>query len=168
MSTAAAPVTQKVSWLKRIGQFFGKVLGIVATDAKPIEQIAVPVAEALLPQFVPLIATADGIFSAIVKEAVAAESAAAAVGQAAGTGAAKLAAALTNIGPVIDNWVASNFPGASQISAVAKSGLISAVVAIVNEIDGTGIAAGTGVAAAPAATMTPVGSGSQVTATVGS
>ena len=141
MSTAATPVAAapKVSWLKKIGLFFGKILGIVATETQSVEKIAVPVAEALLPQFVPMIQTADGIFSNIVKEAVAAESAAAAVGQAAGTGVQKLAAVLTNSGPMIDNWIASNFPGAAQVSTAAKSGLISAVVAILNEVDGGSI-----------------------------
>ena len=63
MSTAAAPVAAapKVSWLKKIGLFFGKILGIVATETQSVEKIAVPVAEALLPQFVPMIQTADGI-----------------------------------------------------------------------------------------------------------
>jgi hypothetical protein len=160
MATTAPAIPAKVSWLKRIGQFFGKVLGIVATDAKPIEAIAKPVAEALLPQFVPLIEAADSIFSNIVKECVAAEAAAAAVGQAAGTGAAKLAVALSNVGPLVDNWISSNFPGAVQVSQVAKSGLVSAVVAILNEVQGTGIvvsggpAPATSSAPAPAATTT--------------
>ena len=123
------------SWLSKVGSFFGKILGIVATEAKPIEQIAKPVAEALLPQFVPLIDTADSIFSKIVSEAVIAESAKAAIGQATGSGAQKLEAVLTNVGPLIDGWITSNFPGSAAVSTAAKSGLVNAVVAILNEVD---------------------------------
>lgn len=134
MSTTPV-LAPKQSWLSKVGSFFGKILGIVATDAQPIEKIAEPVALALLPQFAPLINTADGIFSKIVAEAVVAESAKAAVGQATGSGPAKLEAVLANVGPVIDGWVSSNFPGAATLSTVAKSGLVNAVVAILNEID---------------------------------
>jgi hypothetical protein len=137
MSTAPSPVTAapKVSWLKHIGNFFVKLIKIVATDVAPAEKIAVPVAEGLLPEFIPLITTADGIFSKIVSWAVSAETAVASGGATTGGGPQKLAAVLTNLSPVLDQWVASNFPGAKQVSDVQKAGLINAVVAILNEID---------------------------------
>lgn len=176
MSTAPTPAAPaKVSWLKRLGQFFGKVLGVIATTAQPIEKMALPVAQALLPQFAPLISTADGIFSSIVREAVAAESALAAVGQATGTGPQKLAIVLQNIGPAVDNWVTSNFPGAKQISTAAKSGLVSAVVGILNEVEGTnatlaptpGTSAAGNMGSAPAPAPNP-GTGTISTTAVGS
>jgi hypothetical protein len=148
MATTPVPAP-KQSWLSKVGSFLGKILGVVATEAAPIEKIAEPVALALLPQFAPLINEADGIFSKIVSEAVVAESAKAAVGQATGSGAEKLAAVLTNIGPVIDGWVNSNFPGAATVSTVAKSGLVNAVVAILNEIEPSAVAAGLSAPAAP-------------------
>ena len=132
------PVTPapKISWLKKVGQVFAKIIHVIATDAAPIEKIAVPVAEALMPQFIPLINVADGIFSNIVKEAVAVETVSTAA-SAAQTGQQKLEAVLVNIGPVLDQWVSANFPGSAQVSAVQKAGLVNAVVAILNEIEGT-------------------------------
>ena len=152
MSTAPAPVVAAphVSWLKKVGQFFGKVIKAIATDAAPIEKIAVPVAETLLPAFAPLIQTADGIFSRIVSEAVTAETVISGVGT--GTGAQKLEQVLTSIGPVIDGWVSANFPGAKQVSTVQKSGLINAVVAILNEIDPSAMASPVAVSATTPAT----------------
>lgn len=118
------------SWLSKVGAFIGKILG-VASKAEPT---AAALASALLPQFAPEIALADDIFNKIVKEALVAEAAAAAAGQATGSGPQKLEAVLANIGPVLDGWVAANFPGQKQVSAVAKSGLVNAVVAILNEL----------------------------------
>lgn len=118
------------SWLSKVGGFIGKILGI----AQKAEPSAVAVAAALLPQFAPEIALADDIFNKIVKEALAAEAAMAAAGTQNGTGPQKLAAVLSNIGPVLDGWVAANFPGNKQVSDVAKSGLVNAVVAILNEL----------------------------------
>ena len=129
------PVAPKQSFLQKLGSIFGKVLKAITGAGVTIEKAAVPVAEALLPEFTPLIQVADGIFSNIVKEAIAAESVQAAAGTQTGTGAQKLAAVLANVGPVIDTYVAANFPGASKVSTVAKSGLISAVVGILNELD---------------------------------
>lgn len=131
MSSTPAP---KQSFLSKIGSFFSKVIHVIATDAAPIEKIAVPVAEALLPEFVPLIQTADGIFSNIVKEAVAAETVQAVAGTATGSGPQKLATVLAAVGPLLDQWVAANFPGAKAISDAQKAGLVNAVVAILNEI----------------------------------
>ena len=135
MSTTP-PVTPPVkqSWLSKVGHWFGKVLKIIATDAQPIEKIALPVAEALLPAFAPEIAMADALFTKIVNEAVAAESVMASAGTATGTGPQKLAQVLGNIGPVLDAWTAANFPGSKQISDASKAGLVNAVVAILNDI----------------------------------
>ena len=121
------------SWLSKVGTFLGKVLKIVATDAKPMADIAAPVVEALLPQFATGIQAADNLVTSIAKQAVLAEGVAAAAGQQS-TGPAKLETVLTNIGPSIDAWVASNFPGASAVSAASKAGLVNAVVGIMNEI----------------------------------
>lgn len=118
------------SWLAKVGAFIGKVLG-VATKAEPT---AAALATALLPQFAPEIALADDLFNKIVKQALAAEATFAAAGNATGTGPQKLAQVLAAIGPDLDQWVANNFPGQKQVSDVAKSGLINAVVAILNEL----------------------------------
>jgi len=120
------------SWLSKVGAFLGKIIGI----AQKIEPTAVNITEALLPQFAPLIGTADTLFQAIIKEVVAVEATFAAAGNAAGTGAQKLAAALGTVGPIVDNWVASAFPGAAKVSDIAKTGLINSVVTLLNEIEG--------------------------------
>ena len=135
MSTPVTPtVPAKQSWLSKIGSFIAKVARVVVTDVAPAEKIAVPVAEALLPEFIPLIATADGIFSNIVKEVVNAETVQAVAGTATGTGAQKLAQVLAASGPILDQWVAANFPGATQVADAQKAGLINAIVAILNAI----------------------------------
>jgi hypothetical protein len=128
------PVPPKQSWLSKVGHFIAKVAKIIITDVAPAEKIAVPVAEALLPEFIPLIATADGIFSNIVKEVVNAETLQAVAGTATGTGPQKLAQVLAASGPLLDQWVAANFPGTKQVSDAQKAGLINAIVAILNEI----------------------------------
>jgi len=129
MATTPTPAP-KESWLSKVGAFLGKILGI----AQKAEPSAVAVAEALLPQFAPEIALANDIFSKIVKYCLVAETSMAYAGTATGTGAQKLEAVLANVGPMLDAWVAANFPGQKQVSAVAKSGLINAVVAILNEL----------------------------------
>jgi len=136
VTTAAPP---KVSWLKHVGQFLGKVLGIVAKDAKPIADTAATVTEALYPQFAPEISAADNLVTNIAKEALDAEVAAAAAGSQ-NSGPAKLNAVLANVGPAVDDWVAAKFPGAKQVSAASKAGLVNAVVAIMNEVEGAPIA----------------------------
>lgn len=133
MSSAATPAP-KVSWLKHVGQVIGKILVIIATKVAPEADLASKVAEAMLPQFTPEIQAADNLIDNIAKEAVGAEAMASAAGTATGTGAQKLQAALVNSGPAIDAWVASRFPGATQVSNAAKAGLVSAVVTIMNEI----------------------------------
>jgi hypothetical protein len=138
MATTPTPAP-KQSWLSKVGQFFSKVIKVVVTDAAPAEKIAVPVAEALLPEFAPLINTADGIFSGIVKECVNAETLQAVAGTATGSGPQKLAQVLAATGPLLDTWVSQNFPGAAQVSQAQKAGLINAVVAILNEISPTAV-----------------------------
>lgn len=134
MSTPVTPaVPAKVSWLKRIGSFFAKVLAVVAKDGKPVIDDAAKVAEIVLPQFAPLIVSADNIADNIIQEAVAAEAMEQA-GAAAQGGPAKLDAVLLAAGPAIDNWVSSRFPGANKVSDAAKAGLISALVDLVNDV----------------------------------
>jgi len=118
-----------------VGAVVGKVLKAVATVAKPVDDIATPVLEALFPQFAAPIAAQDALVTKIATEAVAVESAAAAAGTQTGTGAQKLEAVLEATGPAINAWVAANFPGAKEVSTAAQAGLVNAVVAILNEID---------------------------------
>ena len=137
MSTTSTTSTStaKVTWLSKVGAVVGKVLKAIATVAKPVDDIATPVLEALFPQFAAPIAAQDALVTKIATEAVAVESAAAAAGTQTGTGAQKLEAVLNASGPAIDAWVAANFPGAKAVSAASKAGLVNAVVAILNEID---------------------------------
>lgn len=114
-----------MSWLKKVGVFLGKLVGIVAKA----EPTAVSIAEALLPEYSALIAGGNVIFQTILKEIVAAE---AALG--AGTGPQKLAAVIAAVGPAIDGWIAASFPGTKQVSEAVKTGLVNAVVAVLNEI----------------------------------
>lgn len=130
MASPTNPLPPKQSWLSKVGAFFGKILGVV----QKAEPSAVAVASALLPQFAPEIALADDIFNRVVKEALIAEATMAAAGTATGTGAQKLAAVLSNIGPVLDGWVAANFPGQKQVSETVKSGIVNAIVALLNEL----------------------------------
>lgn len=138
-------MSASTSWLANVGKTIGgiakKVLAFLGKDAKPVADIAATVATGLFPQFAPEIAEADNLVTNISKEAIAVEGAAAAAGAAAGTGAQKLEAVLANIGPAIDNWVSSNFPGAKQVSTAAKSGLVNAVVGIMNELGGGSVSA---------------------------
>lgn len=128
MATTPAPAPHQ-SWLQKIGHVIAEVLGIV----QKAEPTVVSFTEALLPQFAPFIASADTMFQNIVKEIIAAEAAAAAAGQV-GTGPQKLAAVLANVGPMLDNWVASNFPGAAKLADATKAGLVNAVVAVLNDV----------------------------------
>ena len=135
-----------LSFMKRMGHILGQVLGFISKDAQVIEPIAVKVAEALLPQFAAEIQVADNIFSKIVKQAIVTQGLVTATG-AATTNAAKFNALLANIGPELDQWVASNLPGVKAVSAINKSNLVQAVIAIANEEETT-------VALAPAAQAT--------------
>jgi hypothetical protein len=119
-----------MSWLKKIGGVLASILGI----AQKVEPTIVGFTEALLPQFAPFIASADTIFQNIVKEIVTAEVAAVAANQTTGGGAQKLAAVLANVGPSLDNWIQSNFPGSAALATATKAGLVNAVVAVLNDI----------------------------------
>jgi hypothetical protein len=134
MSTPATPVVAKTSWLKHVGQVIGKILGIVAKDAKPIADQVTGVISVLYPQLAVAAQAADNLVAKIALEATAVESVAAAQNAATGTGAQKLEQLVANVGPAIDQWVANNFPGSKAISAATKAGLANAVVAIVNEV----------------------------------
>lgn len=133
MSTAPVPVIAKVSFLKRFGQIVGKILHVIAKSAAPIADQAASVAEVLLPQFAPEIAFADSLVTKIAKQAIITEAITTGVGAAA-SGADKLAMVLAGVGPEVDAWVTAMFPGAKQVSAIAKAGLVNAVVAITNEL----------------------------------
>ena len=148
MSTAPA-VPAKVSFLKKIGQVIGKILGIVAKDAATIASEAAEVASVLLPQFAPEITVADNLVTNIAKQCVITEALAATAATPV-PGQTKLETVLANVGPSIDNWVASSFPGATAISTASKAGLVNSVVAIANEVESQpAVAAST--PAAPAA-----------------
>jgi hypothetical protein len=131
MATTSTPVPH-TSWLSKIGHVLAELIGV----AQKVEPTIVNFTEALLPQFAPFIASADTIFQNIVKEIVAAETAAAAAGQV-GTGPQKLSAVLSNVGPMLDNWIASNFPGAKKLEDATKAGLVNAVVALLNDVKTT-------------------------------
>jgi len=133
MATAATLPVPKISFLKHFGLVLGKILGFIAKDAKPIADTAASVATALFPQFASDIAAADSLVTKIAKQAIVTEALVAAA-TAPASGPDKLGAVLTNIGPEIDAWVASNFPGATAVSAANKAGLVNAVVAILNEL----------------------------------
>jgi hypothetical protein len=135
-SLATAPVTAapKVSWLQHFGQILSKVLGVVTKDGATIEKLAVPVAEALLPQFTPEIAIADNLATSILKQITVTQGVAAAVGTA-NTGPAKLQAVTAGITAEFNAWIGSAFPGATAVSAAAKSGLVQAIYNIASEIE---------------------------------
>jgi hypothetical protein len=140
MATPATPVVvAKVSWLKHVGNFLGKVLKIMAKDVAPAADTAAKVAEVMFPQFAPGIAVADNLVDNIAKEALAAEVMEQA-GAAATGGPAKLQAVLANIGPAIDQWVASRFPGAGEVATAQKANLVSAIVDIVNGVTVSSVA----------------------------
>ena len=145
-----------------MGHTIGKILGIIAKDAKPVADQAAAVVSVLYPEFAPAAAAADSLVTKIAAEAVKVESLAATAGQATGTGAQKLEAVLQNIGSAIDGWVTSNFPGAKEVSAATKAGLVNAVVAILNEVEGTPIggSAPAAAASAPAGNVTPISTAS--------
>src|ERR1700674_1279260 len=118
------------SWLSKIGHVLAEIIGV----AQKVEPTVVNFTEARLPQFAPFIASADTIFQKVMKEVIAAETTAAAAGQATGTGPQKLAAVLANVSPMLDTWIASNFPGAAKLADATKAGVVNAVVALLNDI----------------------------------
>lgn len=135
---ASAPVVAapaKVSFLKKFGQDVLKVITFIAGKAVPIAQAAGAVVSALDPVLAPAITVAENLISKIANQALITEAAFAAGGLAT-DGTAKLQAVLNAVGPEIQAWVSAGFPGAAQLSQAAQAGLVNAVVAILNEIDG--------------------------------
>jgi len=132
-----APSSGKVSWLSKVGHFIGKVLGFVATEAKPIADTATQLISTLYPELALAAQAGDALVSKIALQAAAVEAVAAKAGTATGTGAQKFEQVLQEMGPAIDQWVANAFPGAAQVSAANKAGLVQAVVSIVNDITPT-------------------------------
>lgn len=150
MATTPTPTT-KTSWLKKLGQDFVKVFGIVAG----VEKVAEVPIEALLPVTIPGFA----IFDKVAALVGIAETNAALVGQAT-NGPAKLESILTTVGQLLDGYVQDNFPGSAQIlaseqylagkTAVATQ-LINTVVAFLNNLPQQGSSTSTTVSAAAAA-----------------
>jgi hypothetical protein len=158
MATPATPAVVapvKQSWLKRFGHEVLVILGVVAKDVAPLEKIAVPVAEALLPAFAPAIAAGAGIFEKLLEMITTVEGTFAAVGQAS-NGPAKLQAVLAGIGPILDDYVQYHFPGSAAILKAeaylaSKTGLVNAVVAFLNNLEAGMVAAVPGSSAVAAA-----------------
>jgi hypothetical protein len=136
MSTpAVAPVAAvHVPWLKKVGHFFGAILKFVGTEEPKIAAIATPALELAFPQFATLIASGDALATKITKQILVTETLATAVGSAT-TGTDKVNAALAGVGPEIDAWVAAAFPGSKALSTPGKTALISAFVALANEVE---------------------------------
>lgn len=130
--TSAVSVPAHVSWLKRFGQILGKVASVFVKEASTAEPLVAKVAEALLPQFAPEIAIADGLVTKITKQVIVTEGIAAAASTATSS-QDKLNAVIAGIGPELDAWIANMFPGAQKVATAEKAGLVNAVVAIVNK-----------------------------------
>ena len=128
---AAAPV-KKVSFLKHVGNFLAKVGTVFLKDAVPAEPMIAAALERLFPKFAPAIETADGLFTKIAKQLFVTETKGAAVATAP-TGEAKLQAVTDLVGSEMDQWIKNLFPGAVQIDAAEKSGLVQAVFNIINK-----------------------------------
>jgi hypothetical protein len=160
---APTTATPKVSWLKKFGQDVVKVVEFIAGKAQPIAAAAGAVVSAIDPVLAPEISVAESLVTKIANQATVTEAAFAAVGQGS-NGAAKLQAVLESVGPEIDSWVASAFPGAAALSKTAQAGLVNAVVGILNDIDpnlaltnptASAVSAATAAKAAVAATGAP-------------
>lgn len=132
-----APVTGSthVSWLKKFGEGVVKVVDFIAGKAVPVAEAAGAVVEAVEPQLAPEINVAESLVSRIAQQAQVTEGAMAAVGQGS-NGPAKLQAVVNAVGPEIDAWVQNQFPGAAKASNTVKAGLVNAVVAVLNDVDG--------------------------------
>lgn len=129
------PIVPHVSWLKKLGHAIGVALGFIAKEAVPVSEAIGAVVGILNPAAMPLILAAESIVSKIASQAAVTEAAFTAVGQAS-NGPAKLQAVLNSVGPEVDAWVTNSFPGAAKASSLVKQGLINAVVALLNEVDG--------------------------------
>lgn len=136
MSSAPAAPVAKVSWLKKFGQDVVKVVTWVAGKAVPIAQAAGAVVSAIDPALAPEVTVAENLVTKIANQAQVTEAAFAAANLAS-SGPAKLQAVLNAVGPEINAWTQSAFPGSAALSTASQSGLINAVVAIMNEIDPT-------------------------------
>ena len=90
-----------------------------------------------------MIQAGDSLVTKIALQATAVESVAAAAGTATGTGAQKLEQVLQDVAPAINQWVQNAFPGAKQLTKASQAGLVNAVVAILNEVEGTSTAPST-------------------------
>lgn len=131
-----APVTTapKVSWWKRALNEVGKIIGFVEKEEPKIQAIALPALQAAFPQFAVLIGGVGTVATKIVNEMVAVQAVGAAAATAP-TGVQRLESVLGNVGPALDEWVQSAFPGHQAISVARKSGLIQAMHDILEEID---------------------------------
>ena len=140
-ATPVLPVPAKPSFLSRVGHTIGSILKILAGDVAKPADVAAKVAIAMFPQFAPEIQWADNLVSNIAKEAITVEAVAASAGTATGTGVQKLETVVSSVGPAIDQWIASAFPGAKAVSTASKAGLVNAVVTILNEQEGGAVTA---------------------------
>lgn len=131
---APAPVA-KTSWLKKVGHAIGVALGFVAKSAVPIASAVGTAISIIDPILAPEISVAENLVSRIAQQAIVTEATFTAVGQQS-NGPAKLQAVVSSIGPEVDQWVANSFPGATTVSTDVKAGLVNAVVALLNSVDG--------------------------------
>lgn len=129
------PIVPHVSWLKKFGHAVGVALGFIAKEAVPVSQALGAVVSILDPAAAPLILAAESIVSKIAAQAAVTEAAFTAVGQAA-NGPAKLQAVVNAVQPEVNAWVLNSFPGAAKASSLTMQGLVNAVVALLNEVDG--------------------------------
>lgn len=128
----AAP--KKVSWFKRLCHAIGKVLNVIVTDEQKIQPVIVPALEAAFPALAVPIAAGAELATKIAKQILVTETVGAAVAGAPTSNAA-LGAAVAGIGPEIDAWVQNVFPGAAELSAASKAGLVQAFYNALKEID---------------------------------
>jgi hypothetical protein len=136
MATPIPPVVAPphVSWLKKVGHFIGSILKYVAGEEPKIAAVVTPALEMAFPQFATLIAAGDALASKITKVVLSVETAATAVGSATSS-TDKLNAALTEVNPVIDTWVAAAFPGSKPLSTAGRTALVNAFVTVANEVE---------------------------------
>jgi hypothetical protein len=135
VTETVTPIVPHVSWLKKLGHAVGVALGFIAKEAVPISGAVGAVVGILDPAAMPLILAGESLVSKIASQAAITEAAFTAVGQAS-NGPAKLQAVLNSVGPEVDQWITNSFPGAGKASTLTKQGLVNAVVALLNEVDG--------------------------------
>jgi hypothetical protein len=105
-----------VSWLKKAGQDVLKVFGYVQTGAKWLVGHGAPIAEALLPQYAPLIAEGADVLTTVSKYIVWVEGAASAFLGTANTLEQRLAAIQPYVKQAIQAWFSANFPGTAKVA----------------------------------------------------